>query len=110
MKAPMKLLTRQEELILLAILHLGENAYCVAIFDRIEGVTGKQSAPGSIYITLYRLEKRGYIESQFGPPKPERGGKSKRFYKVTDSGIKALQAIKEVELAMWDGLTGLVSD
>jgi PadR family transcriptional regulator PadR len=106
----MKLLTRQEELILLAILRLGSRAYCVPIFDQIEEVTGRKSTLGSIYITLHRLEKRGYIESQFGAPTPERGGKSKRFYKVTDPGIKALQAIKKVEKAMWDGLTSLVID
>ena len=106
----MKLLTRQEELILLTILRLGEKAYCVPIFDHIEEVTGRESTLGSIYITLHRLEKRGYIESQFGTPTPERGGKSKRFYKVTDSGIKALQTVKKVEKAMWDGLNSLVSD
>lgn len=106
----MKLLTRQEELILLAILRLGEKAYCVLIFDYIEDVTGRQSTLGSIYITLHRLDKRGYIESQFGTPTPERGGKSKRFYKVTDSGIKALQTIKRVENAIWDGLSSLIID
>lgn len=106
----MKLLTRQEELILLAILRLGDKAYCVPIFDQVEEVTGRQSTLGSIYITLHRLEKRGCIESQFGTPTPERGGKSKRFYKVTASGIKALQTIKNVEEAMWDGLTSQIFD
>jgi DNA-binding PadR family transcriptional regulator len=106
----MKLLTRQEELILLSILRLGEKAYCVPIFDHIENITGEQSALGSIYITLHRLEKRGHIESQFGTPTPERGGKSKRFYRVTDSGKKALQTIKHVEEAMWEGLSSRVFD
>lgn len=106
----MKLLTRQEELILLAILRLDDKAYCVPIFDHIENVTGRQSALGSIYITLHRLEKSGFIESQFGTPTPERGGKSKRFYSVTDSGKKALQTIKYVEDAMWEGLSSLILD
>jgi PadR family transcriptional regulator PadR len=106
----MKLLTRQEELILLAILRLGDKAYCVPILDQVEEVTGREWALGSIYITLHRLEKKGCIESQFGTPTPERGGKRKRFYKITDSGMKALQTIKKVEKAMWDGLASLVVD
>jgi DNA-binding PadR family transcriptional regulator len=104
----MKLITRAEELVLLAIWRLKEKAYCVPILDQVEEVTGKKWTLGSIYITLHRLEKRKLVESALGNPTSERGGKSKRFYSVTPLGVKALQAIRKVERIMWDGISGIV--
>jgi DNA-binding PadR family transcriptional regulator len=104
----MKLLTRAEELILLAIWRLGEDAYCVPILDQVQAVSRKKWTLGSIYITLHRLEKRHYVESELGTPTAERGGKSKRFYKVTPDGVRALRATHEVEKAMWDGIKGII--
>lgn len=104
----MKLLTRAEELILLAIWRLDTNAYCVPILDQVQEVSDKKWTLGSIYITLHRLEKSGFVESELGIPTAERGGKSKRFYKVTPAGIEALKAIHKVEKAMWDGIKGIL--
>ena len=104
----MKLLTRAEELILLAIWRLGEDAYCVPILDQVQGVSDKKWTLGSIYITLHRLEKSGFVESELGIPTAARGGKSKRFYKVTPSGVEALKTIHKVERAMWAGIKGIV--
>lgn len=104
----MKLLTRTEEMILLAIWRLGEEAYCVPILDQLKEVSGKNWTLGSIYITLHRLEKRHYVESELGTPTAERGGKSKRFYTVTSSGVEALRATHRVEKAMWEGIEGIV--
>ena len=67
----MKLLTRREELVLLAIWKLKDNAYCVPILDLIEEFTGKKWTLGSIYIPLYRLERMGYLESFLGEPTTE---------------------------------------
>lgn len=103
----MKLLTRQEELILLAIWRLKDNAYCVPILDQVENVTLRKWTLGSIYITLHRLEKRKFVESDLGHPTPERGGKSKRFYSVTAIGIEALKTIRSIEDNMWQGITDL---
>lgn len=103
----MKLLTRAEELVLLAIWRLNGQAYCVPILDQIEAVSGRGWTLGAIYITLHRLEKRGFVESDLGAPTPSRGGKSKRFYNVTAAGADALRMIRCVENAMWDGITGL---
>lgn len=103
----MKLITRSEEFILLAIYRLQDNAYCVPILDQVESVSQKKWTLGSVYITLHRLEKRGYIESALGSPTAERGGKSKRFYSVTPLGITALQEIHAVEIAMWQGITDM---
>ncbi len=106
----MKLLTRAEEMILLSILRLKDNAYCVPIFDEIQRITQKKWTMGGIYIPLYRLEKNGYVESHLGQPTAARGGKSKRFYRLTPKGMKALKAIKRIENAMWEGLTQVGTD
>lgn len=106
----MKLLTRAEEMILLSILRLKENAYCVPIFDEIQRITQKKWTMGGIYIPLYRLEKNGYVESHLGQPTAARGGKSKRFYRLTPKGLKSLEAIKKIEKAMWEGLTQVGTD
>jgi PadR family transcriptional regulator PadR len=104
----MKILTRAEELILLAIWRLDEEAYCVPILDQVQEVSGRKWTLGSMYITLHRLEKRHYVESELGTPTAERGGKSKRFYKVTQAGVEALRATRKVEKAMWEGIDGIV--
>ncbi|MBN1271107.1 MAG: helix-turn-helix transcriptional regulator [Candidatus Aminicenantes bacterium] len=106
----MKLLTRAEEMILLSILRLKDNAYCVPIFDEIQRITQKKWTMGGIYIPLYRLEKNGYVGSHLGQPTAERGGKSKRFYWLTPKGLKSLEAIKKIEKAMWEGLTQVGTD
>jgi len=104
----MKLLTRAEELILLAIWRLEKDAYCVPILDQVQEVSGKKWTLGSIYITLHRLEKRHYVQSELGAPTTERGGKSKRFYTVTSEGVEALRATRSVEKAMWHGIKGIL--
>lgn len=106
----MTLLTRAEEMILLSIKRLKDNAYCVSIFDEIQRITQKKWTLGGIYIPLYRLEKNGYVKSRLGQPTAERGGKSKRFYRLTPKGLKSLEAIKKIEIAMWEGLTHLGND
>ncbi|MFC1726759.1 PadR family transcriptional regulator [candidate division KSB1 bacterium] len=103
----MKLLTRPEEWILLAIWKLKDNAYCVPILDQIEEFTGKKWTLGSIYIPLYRLESLGYLESYLGEPTAERGGKSKRFYSITADGVNALKEIKNVHMTSWDGINDM---
>ena len=100
----MRMLTRAEELILLAVLRLGGKAYCVPIFDEIQRQTQQSWTLGAIYPPLYRLEKQGYLTSSMGNPTPERGGKSKRFYQVTEAGMEALQEVKRLHDVSWNGL------
>ncbi|MFC1564213.1 PadR family transcriptional regulator [candidate division KSB1 bacterium] len=100
----MKLLSRAEELVLLAVWRLRDDAYCVPIREQVQGVTGKEWTFGAIYIPLHRLEKKGYLESFLGNATSERGGRSKRYYKVRQKGMKALAEIKKVENAMWEGI------
>ena len=104
----MKLVTRTEELILLAVLRLKEEAYCVPIFDYLNQISDKKWTLGNIYGPLYRLEQNGFLESYLGEPSAERGGKSKRFYRLTPQGVQALKEVRRLQQASWDGLTDFV--
>jgi len=75
-----------EQLVLLAILRLGETAYGVTIRQEIALHTGRDVAAGALYTTLERLESKSLVASSFGDPSPTRGGRAKRFYQVTDAG------------------------
>lgn len=104
----MKLLSRSEELILLAICKLNDNAYCVPILDSIQGVSDKKWTLGGIYVPLYRLERNGYVTSVLGESSAERGGKSKRIYEITKKGVAALKEVKKVENSMWEGVPEII--
>lgn len=97
----MKLLTRAEELILLAVWKLKKNAYCVPIREQISEITGENWSLGSIYMPLDRLVKKGYLESYLSESIPERGGRHKRIYKLSDAGMKALLQVRQVQANMW---------
>jgi len=97
----LKLLTRAEELILLAVWKLQKNAYCVPIQEQISEITGEKWSLGSIYMPLDRLVKKGYLESYLSESTPERGGRHKRIYKLTDEGKNALLRVRQVQSNMW---------
>ena len=97
----MRLLTRAEEYVLLTVLKLGDEAYSLPILDFIQKVTQRKWTLGGIYIPLYRLEEKGYLSSELGSPTKERGGKSKRYYRITPKGKKALKTHKQIQSAMW---------
>jgi DNA-binding PadR family transcriptional regulator len=79
-----------EQIVLLAILRVGEDAYGVTIRAEIELCTGRDPAPGALYTTLDRLEDKGLVTSRLGDPTPQRGGRAKRFFTVTPAGIEAV--------------------
>ena len=81
-----------EQLVLLAALRLGDQAYPVAVRDEIEVRTGIVLSRATVYITLDRLERKGFLQSWFGDPTPERGGKAKRCFRVEPAGLRALKA------------------
>ncbi len=101
----MKLLSRTEEFILLAVIFLKEDAYSVTIRKRLNKVTGKTWSYGALFISLEQLVKKGYMRSSLTEPLPERGGRSKRIYALTPAGHKALKAIKRLEQIMWDAVS-----
>ena len=98
----MKLLTKVEEFILLAIWSLREQAYSLAIQRHISEISNENWSLGTIYAPLERLEKRGHIYSYITEPKPEKGGRQKRVYCITDGGKKALLQSREVQKSMWE--------
>jgi len=100
----MKFLSRPEELVLLAVWRLKENAYCVPIKKQLVQYTGRDWSFGSVYDPLDRLERKGMLESHLSEPTVRRGGKRKRIYKLTPSGIKSLIEIKSITDEVWDGI------
>jgi DNA-binding PadR family transcriptional regulator len=83
-----------EQVVLLAILRLEDNAYGVSIREEIARCTERQPSPGALYTTLDRLEERGLVTSEFGDPTPQRGGRAKRFFKVSAEGVKAVARVQ----------------
>ena len=76
-----------EQIVLLAILRLKESAYGVSIRAEIFECTGRKTTSGALYTTLERLEGKGYLSSRVGEPTPERGGRAKRYYRISASGL-----------------------
>ncbi len=103
----MKLLSRIEEIILLSIWRLENNAYGMTIREEIIKITGKDWLLGAIYGPLGRLQKNRYVNTFKGDPSPERGGRSKMYYRLTKDGIKALKEIEHVNSILWDGIKEL---
>jgi len=97
----MKLLSRQEEIVLLSIWHPNGNAYGVTIREHISELTGKYWSIGAIYVPLDRLWKKGLVETHQGPTAKKRGGRSKRFYQLAPDGAKILLEIQHVQDAFW---------
>ena len=106
----MELITRAEELILLAVWRLKENAYCVPLRSQISAITGEEWSLGSIYMPLGRLVERGLLESYLSESTPERGGRKKRIYRLTGEGLERLRKMKEVEIRMWEGISNLTEE
>lgn len=99
-----RMLTRAEEYLLLAVIKLKGNAYPVSIFDEIGNTTGASWTMGAIYFPLQRLEEKGLLTSFLGDPTSERGGKSRRFYRITEAGLEALAAARRAQEGMWRGI------
>jgi DNA-binding PadR family transcriptional regulator len=103
----MKLLSRNEEIILLAIWRLKGNAYGVTISEQVSYVTGKDWTFGAVYVPLDKLTQKEFVRKYSSEPTANRGGRSKCLYEITPEGKEALKAIKEVNDALWDGIPGV---
>jgi PadR family transcriptional regulator PadR len=93
-----------EQLVLLAIAHLDGEAYAIPIVDEIERRTGRSVARAAVYITLRRLEEKGFVSTWMSEPTPERGGKGRRYVKIAPEGARALREARQVAEQMWRGL------
>ena len=93
-----------EQIVLLAIVRLGDDAYAIPVREEIETRTGRSVARGALYTALDRLEAKGCLRSSMSDPLPERGGRSRRYYAVTPQGLAALRTAREALLALWKGI------
>jgi DNA-binding PadR family transcriptional regulator len=99
-----KHLGEAEQLILLAAWRLGENAHGLAIRDETRERTGRNLTVSAIYVTLVRLERKGYVTSFLADPTPVRGGKAKRYFTVKAKGIEALEDARRQMERMWEDM------
>ena len=93
-----------EQVVLLAILRLGPEAYGVTIRREIAACTERDPAPGALYTTLDRLEDKGLVTSRYGDPTPERGGRAKRYFTVTARGVRAVARAQRAYQRLLKGL------
>ena len=99
-----ELLGSLEHIILLALVRVDGSAHGMIVRREIEERTGRNISIGAVYATLDRLEKKGYVKSRRGDPTPERGGRSKRFFRVTAKGITAANRTQRAFESMVEGL------
>ena len=93
-----------EHIIVLALLRLEDRAYGVTVRQEIEFRTHREVSVGAVYATLNRLETKGFVKSHCGDPTPERGGRSKRFFRVTAKGVSAVNRTQRALQSMTEGL------
>ncbi|MBU2494107.1 MAG: BlaI/MecI/CopY family transcriptional regulator [Bacteroidetes bacterium] len=103
----MKLLSRQEEMLLIAVWRLQHEAYGVKIRELLKELTGKEWAFGAIFTMLDRLVQKELLSSYLTDPTPERGGRSKRIYQLRKDGKQALIEIQQVQKTLWEGMEKL---
>jgi PadR family transcriptional regulator PadR len=96
-----------ELIVMLALLRLGENAYGVPISSEIELQSGREVALGSVYATLERLQEKGLVSSNLGEPTAERGGRAKRYFRVTIKGLREVRETRQALMKLWHGLREL---
>ena len=108
----MDLISRTEELILLAVCHLSENAYGVTVRDYLRDQADQKLSIGGVYVPLDRMVRKGLLKTRQGDPTPTRGGMSKRFYLITPKGVRALDELRRVNDLLWSKVpaTSLAGD
>ena len=95
------MITRKEEQILLAIVHLENKAYLVNIREKLKEIIGRYLDVGSINKTLTKLEREEYLKSTLGRPSPVRGGKAIKYYSLTEKACQALSDVRALQIKFW---------
>jgi PadR family transcriptional regulator PadR len=103
----MDILSRIEEILLLAIWKLKDNAYGISVREQVERDTGVKWMSGAIYAPLNRLKKNGYVRTLQAKGSAEKGGRPRIYYQLTELGKKKLAAIQEVNQSVWTGVPDL---
>ncbi len=99
-----------EQMVLLSIVQLGDEAYGVKIREEIEARTGRDVARGALYTTLDRIETKGLVTSVTGDSTAERGGRPRRYFAVSPAGMEALRASRKALLNLWTGIEEALSE
>jgi len=94
-------------MLLLALMRLGDDAYGVTIARELEEQTGREVVIASVYATLDRLQERGLVVSSLGDATPERGGKAKRYFRITGAGVREVRDARQSLMNLWKGLPEL---
>ena len=102
-----ELLGNFELMVLLALIRLGEDAYGVPISQAIEESTGRDVLVGSVYAALERLEEKGFVSSRVGEPTPERGGRAKRYFRITAKGLRQVRETRRALIKLWQRIPEL---
>lgn len=96
-----------ELMLLLAVIHLGDEAYGVPIARELEAHRGRDVSVGSVYAALERLEAKDLVESSLGEPTAERGGKAKRYFRITKEGLRQVHETRRVLTKLWRAIPQL---
>jgi DNA-binding PadR family transcriptional regulator len=103
----MNYLTKSEDILLLAIHHLKDNAYGVTIRKQVKQITGEEMTYGTLYSSLDQLVRKDYVEKTEGEPTPERGGRRKIYYSITPKGFNALKKSQKLTKNLWQDVSEL---
>jgi DNA-binding PadR family transcriptional regulator len=94
-------------MVLLTLVRLGEDAYGVQISRGLLELTRRDVALGSVYAALDRLAEKGFVTSRLGEPTRERGGRAKRYFRITDAGLRTLRVTRSALTSLWSGVPAL---
>ena len=97
-----------EQMVLLAVLRLGQGAYVLAVLRELDQQAGRRVSRGALYKTLDRMEAKGMVRWQVEEATPDRGGHPRRLFSVTPQGVALLQASRDALFRLWDGLDGVL--
>lgn len=97
-----------EQMILLAVLRLGRDAYALDIIRELDHEAGRRVSRGALYKTLDRMERKGYVAWEQDDATPERGGHPRRRFSVTPAGLELLRTSREALVSLWNGLEPLL--
>lgn len=105
-----KFLGEFEQMVLLAVLHLKAGAYGRAIREELEERVGRKVTHGAAYVTLDRMVTKGLLESSLADPEPGRGGRARRYFRVTPAGVQALRESRAALQTLWTGLESILEE
>lgn len=99
-----------EQMVLLAVLRMGEEAFALAVLRELDRTVGRRVSRGALYKTLDRMVTKGYVRWSVEATTPDRGGHPRRRFSVTPSGVSALRESRQALFRLWDGLDPVLGD